>query len=181
MVLMVKVSIATLVLLWFWQPLVGEPTPPAVVKIEFRRAETAAREGLTEATVGGMKIYLHKSAEIANEDIADARATVDGKGAPEVEITFTKEGQKKVEKMTDQHMDKPLAILIDGKVVAAPTIRARISTSAVITGTFTKKEADRIASGISSPLKKCLTGVLFLAEFCPPPAPEPLAHPYAPP
>ena len=41
-----------------------------------------------------------------------------------------------------------LPILIDGKVVMAPTLRVAISTLAVITGDYTRAEADRIANGM---------------------------------
>ena len=49
---------------------------------------------------------------------------------------------------TQGHIGKPIAILVDGQVVTAPTVRAAISTTGVISGDFTKAEADRIAAGI---------------------------------
>ena len=42
------------------------------------------------------------------------------------------------------------AILIDGEVVMAPVIRSAISNSALITGTFTRADAERIADGIGT-------------------------------
>jgi hypothetical protein len=36
----------------------------------------------------------------------------------------------------------------DGQVVMAPTLRSPIGSSAVITGKFTKAEAERIANGL---------------------------------
>ena len=41
-----------------------------------------------------------------------------------------------------------MAILIDGQVVMAPVLRTPISASAVVTGNFTKAEAERIVNGI---------------------------------
>jgi len=41
-----------------------------------------------------------------------------------------------------------IAILIDGDVVSAPTLRDPISTSAVIDGHYTREEAERIVAGI---------------------------------
>jgi preprotein translocase subunit SecD len=42
-----------------------------------------------------------------------------------------------------------LAILLNGKVVAAPTVRDKITgETLVLSGKFTKEEADRIAVGL---------------------------------
>jgi preprotein translocase subunit SecD len=49
---------------------------------------------------------------------------------------------------TADHNGRPLAILIDGTVVAAPVVRGPISTSAVITGRYSDAEAERIVEGI---------------------------------
>jgi preprotein translocase subunit SecD len=39
-------------------------------------------------------------------------------------------------------------ILIDGEVVAAPVVRSAVGDSAVISGDFSRSEAERIAEGI---------------------------------
>jgi preprotein translocase subunit SecD len=124
--------------------------PPA--KLELRRAETKAAEGLTEAKVVGtdQKVYLHKEAELTDKDIAQARVVEDKQViGPMIEIVFTKEGQAKIGKLTGEHLDKPLAILFEGKVIAAPVVRAKLDgEKALFTGNFTKEEAEKIASSI---------------------------------
>ena len=49
---------------------------------------------------------------------------------------------------TAEHIGRPVAILIDGTVVMAPIVRSPIGDSAVISGQFTREEAERIAAGI---------------------------------
>jgi len=49
---------------------------------------------------------------------------------------------------TAGHIGRPVAILIDGRVVLAPTLRAIIADSAVITGSYTREEAERLAEGL---------------------------------
>jgi preprotein translocase subunit SecD len=122
------------------------PADKARVKVEIRRAEIEPADGLSEATVAGTndKVYLHKSAEITNEDIAEVRAAVDGKQKPVVEIVFTKEGAKKMAKLSEQHQKKHLAIMVDGKVISAPTMRARISERALIAGNFSKEDVEKL-------------------------------------
>lgn len=49
---------------------------------------------------------------------------------------------------TAAHLSRPVAILIDGKVVIAPVVRSAISSSAIITGDYSRVDAERIANGI---------------------------------
>jgi preprotein translocase subunit SecD len=120
---------------------------PPRAKVEFRRAETKAAEGLTEAKIAGSdtKVYLHKEVELTNDEIAQASAVEDKDKAPGVEIVLTKEGAKKAAKLSEDHKDKPVAILVDGKVIAALTVRDKFGEKVAITGNFTKAEAEKLA------------------------------------
>jgi preprotein translocase subunit SecD len=123
----------------------------AGVKFELRRAETKSAEGLTEATVTGTKskVYLHKEAPITNKDIARAEPRTDNGNKPAVQIVFTEEGRKKLAKLTEEHQGRPLAVMVNGKVICAPIVRDKISGGqAVVSGNFTMEEAESIAKGI---------------------------------
>src|SRR5262249_23300652 len=123
----------------------------AGVKFELRRAESKPAQDLTEATVAGTKtkVYLHRETAISNQDIAQAEATTDDTNKPAVSITFTEDGWKKMAKLMGEHQGKLLAILLDGKVIAAPIVRDPVTgNKAMISGHFTKAEAERIAKGI---------------------------------
>lgn len=132
-----------------WAGWLDETAKP---KIEFKRAETKNADGLTEAVVPGSreKIYLHRKADATSEDIAEARVGVDASFNPAIDILFTKEGARKMEALTEKHRDKPLAILIDGKVVSAPVIRDTVSARAQITGRFTKDEVEKLVKAINA-------------------------------
>ena len=128
------------------------PDEKPKVKVEFRRAETKNADGLTPATVAGTdeKIYLHPKADATDADIADARVGVDGACNPAIEVTFTKDGAKKMAALSEKHQGKPLAVLIDGKVVTAPVVRAKFSDRAQITGQFTKEEVEKLVKAINA-------------------------------
>lgn len=123
----------------------------AAVRFEVHLAEDAPAAGLREAVVGGAgrRIYLHEDAVVTNSDIAHAEVTT---GATEttfnVAITFNDTGTSKISRATASHLGKPLAGLIDGAVVKAPVLKGPITTSAVISGDFTRAEAERIVAGI---------------------------------
>jgi preprotein translocase subunit SecD len=125
----------------------------SLIKFEVRQAENKPAKGLTEAVVAGTKekVYLYKEAAITNKEIAEAQAATDNSNNPAIAITFTKDGQKKFAELTRQHQGKPLAILVDGKVLCAPTVRDEVSgDKAMISGSFTKEETEKIANGIKA-------------------------------
>ncbi len=121
--------------------------------LEMRLAESEPAAGLTEAPVSGtrQKIYLHSEAIVTGDDVVRARV-VSGPGGYSfnVAVTFSRAGSEKMAKATSGHLNKPLAILVDGEVVAAPVLEDPISTSAVITGNFQNDRAEAIASGLSA-------------------------------
>jgi len=123
----------------------------AAVKFEVRLAEDRPLPGLHEVKVSGSdrSVYLHSDVVITNGDISRADLVQGGDPSQfNVSVEFTAAGGQKMRSATEKHIGKPLAILLDGQVVMAPTIRSPISSSAVITGKFTKAEAERIVSGL---------------------------------
>ena len=100
-------------------------------------------------SLSGRRIYLHPETILTNSDIAAAQV-VPGNSASRfgVAVSLTRDGASKMFSATQSHIGKPIAILVDGQVVTAPTVRAAISTTGVISGDFTKIEADRIAAGL---------------------------------
>jgi hypothetical protein len=123
----------------------------AAVHFEVRLAETSPAAGLREVAIPGenRSIYLHSEAVVTNSDIART-AVIPGNTSSTffVDISFTPDGGRKMQIATEGHLGRPVAIMIDDKVVAAPTVRSVIGDAAVINGSFTRAEAERIANGI---------------------------------
>jgi hypothetical protein len=123
----------------------------AAVRFEVRLAEETPAAGLREIVVAGSSrtIYLHSETVVTNGDIARAHAVEDAtKGTYSVVVTFSEEGAAKMLRASRDHLGKPMAILVDGAVVAAPVVRSPISKAAVIGGDFTKAEADTMVAGL---------------------------------
>ena len=122
----------------------------AAMRFEVRLAEDNPANGLREAPVSGTrKIYLQQRAVVTNSDIARAEV-VQGATAStfNVSITLTADGAARMLRATQGHIGRPVAILLDGDVVMAPVVRSPISGSAMITGDYTRADAERIVSGI---------------------------------
>jgi len=125
-----------------------EDTTP--VTLEIRRAEFESSDGLQEATVEGttLKVYLHDAVELGNADIAKASPAVLEDKSSAISVTFTAEGRRKMAKLSREHHNRPIAIVVDGKVVMAPVMKDEIPDDALITGEFTPSQVDRIARGL---------------------------------
>jgi hypothetical protein len=129
----------------------AEPPDKSAVRVEFRLAETSRAEGLIEAPVAGTSqtIFLHKEPLLTNQDIADARVVLSELEEPAVDVRFVPAARQKMREATGAHRGKPIAILVDGRVVTAPIVTWQIGESARIQGAFSDEEAERIAKGLS--------------------------------
>ena len=131
-----------------WQ---GSVVVQAQMRFEVRLAEDRPGDGLVETQIDGSDqvAYLHPEIVVTNGDIAQS-SVVPGNGPAEfwISVEFTPAGTQKMRQATAEHVGRPVAILIDGEVVAAPRLRSPISTSAVISGDFGRAEAETIVDGI---------------------------------
>jgi len=155
--LAVSVSIIVIVIgtsffgLRAWSPFVRDLR--AAVLFEVRLAEDQPAPGLREAKVSGSDrlVYLHEEVIVTNSDIAEAEVVRSGNSSQYgVAVKFIASGAEKMRAATENHIGKPVAILIDGQIAIAPVVRTPIDTSAVISGNYTRAEAERIVNGIQS-------------------------------
>ena len=122
----------------------------AAVRFEVRLAEDQPAPGLREVKVSGSgrSIYLHDEVVVTNSDIAASRLVEDGPERYSISVEFNASGAEKMRAATGSHIGKPVAILLDGQVVMAPVLRDSLGASAMITGNFTRAQAERIVKGI---------------------------------
>jgi hypothetical protein len=135
-----------------WSPSVSNVQ--AAVRFEVRLAEDNPGPGLREAKMSDSSrpVYLHNKIIVTNSDISAVRVIESGSPSQySVGVEFTASGAEKMRAATAAHIGKPMAILLDGQVAMAPVIRSPISTFALITGHFTKTQAENLASGIRNP------------------------------
>lgn len=124
----------------------------AAIRFEVRLAESNPAPGLQKAYVAGSHryVYLHNKVIVGNNDISEVRAVQEGGPSQyAISINLNTAGADKMRQATQNHLEKPLAILLDGRVVMAPVIRSPVGASAMITGNFTRTEAERLAERIA--------------------------------
>ena len=79
-------------------------------------------------------------------------APAQGTGNPQWLINFEikEDFQNIFGSFTGERIGQPLAIVLDGEVLSAPTIQAQLSTGGVISGQFTEQEANTLALQLRS-------------------------------
>ena len=135
-------------------PGAGVDTPPGyevmTLDYEGRRGETSVEE-----------LFVKRIPEMGGKMISDSHARPDLYGKPEVILQFTKEGKVRFAEVTrgiaegGQRSGRlgRLAIVLDGKLYSAPTVKEEInSDSAQISGSFSDREAINLANVLNNPL-----------------------------
>jgi preprotein translocase subunit SecD len=91
-------------------------------------------------------ILLMKRTLMTGETLTDARTFRGDFGDPRVSIRFDSRGAREFADITGRYTQRRLAIVLDGVVYSAPTIRARIPNGeAYIEGSFTLDEANMLS------------------------------------
>ena len=67
-------------------------------------------------------------------------ATTDNLGRPAVGFRLDSPGGREMNRLTGPHVGEPMAIILDGQVYSAPTLRSQIGNQGVISGTFSEAE-----------------------------------------
>ncbi len=101
-------------------------------------------------------LYVQKKVLLDQTDLKSASViTNQPAGKPRIQITLTDAGAKRFAKVTHQNIGKRLAIIIDGRLYSAPTIKTEIRDGkAQITGNFSEQEANDLAAKINQSVTK---------------------------
>ncbi len=97
-------------------------------------------------------LYLVKEIPILNgEQVIDAKVAFDQSNQPIINFTLNSSGARIFGDFTSKSIGKRLAVVLDGKVYSAPSIRERIGGgSGQISGGFTITEAGNVAIALRS-------------------------------
>jgi preprotein translocase subunit SecD len=121
--------------------------PPGSVLLEADSQEESAAQ-----------YVVRKRVYVSGENLVDSQPTYD-QGRPVVSFRFDSIGGKRFGDVTKDNVGRPLAIVLDGKVISAPQIREPIlGGSGIITGSFSVQQANDLAvllraGALPAPLK----------------------------
>ncbi len=111
---------------------------------ELEEQGLALHAGVTGAE-NELFFITNADAPVTGESLSDARLTFDELGRPAVSFNFKGEGASKFGVLTEENIDKRLAIVLDEVIKSAPVIQERITSQGRITGDFTTDEAKDLA------------------------------------
>ena len=93
----------------------------------------------------GRFYVVEKRVMVSGELLDTAQASFDQNNRPAVSFTLNATGAKRFGRVTGANIGRPFAIVLDGKVVSAPTIQSQIFGNGQITGSFTVAETNELA------------------------------------
>ena len=109
-------------------------------------------------------VWVAPTAAIIAGDIQKAQPQVRADGDTVIAVTLTDAGAEKLRDFTRAQFNKPMAMLVDGKLVWAPLVRGEFSKETVLTGStghgLTPEEVTQIISALA------LTGQTIPFEVC---------------
>jgi len=100
--------------------------------------------GDPKRTEGGYYLVT-QVAPVTGKDLRDSRPSVDEWNNPAVSFSFNADGARRFAKLTAENINKPLGIILDGKIQEVATIEERISDSGILRGRFTQESAEDIS------------------------------------
>ena len=109
--------------------------------LEIRAASATAVQGWQRAErPNGEALWVSPETSATAADIAQSDARKEG-----VALVFTPDGARKMAALTKSQAGKPIALLLDGKVIWAPVVRSTIEREAMLSG-LSPEQAQRLAA-----------------------------------
>ncbi|MGH8092938.1 MAG: protein translocase subunit SecD [Chthoniobacterales bacterium] len=126
----------------------GKEVIPPEYRIETYKMQGAEGQKPTEE-----RLLVKKKADLGGDRVTESTAYYGNEGWT-VQLKFDSEGAKKFGQITEANVGHRFAIVLDGVIQSAPSIRTAIyGGDAIITGRFTEQEARGLASVLENPLQ----------------------------
>ena len=122
--------------------------------LEFKETATATatpvKTGTSTAAVDLQQTW--KNTELTGKNLKSATLKFNpNDGTPEVALKFDEQGSTMFANITERNVNKPVAIVLDGYTISAPTVNEKISGGeAVISGKFTVAEAKLLVQRLNT-------------------------------
>ncbi len=117
-------------------------------QLNFRLVEDSDEFGIDKlVSENGEELKVSKRIVMSGENLVDAQPNFNNQSnQPTVSFTLDRLGAQKFGRTTTDNVGKRLAIILDGKIISAPSINEPIiSGSGIISGNFTFQEATDLA------------------------------------
>ncbi len=131
----------------------NEPAIPALAtpRFQIRWVSDNATDGLAVQDSDGKTLILAQEILASESDVAEVASAPDENAPLQYHIIaqFKEVAAARIKESTTANKGKRLALLFDGKLLAAPVVRDTISSHAQITGRLSKTEADEFVAAFA--------------------------------
>jgi preprotein translocase subunit SecD len=96
-------------------------------------------------TPGTVYYVVRRVPPITGRDLRTAQPSLDQNNLPAVGFSLSRDGAIRFGQLTEQNINRQLAIILDNRVISAPVIQSRITDQGQITGGFDQQRAQDLA------------------------------------
>jgi preprotein translocase subunit SecD len=123
----------------------GGVTAPGTAKLEFRLIAKTDADGLKVPTWDGkVTMFVEKSAALTDRDVEQVKLSKAPDGKPAVALILDQTAKLTLEDITSKNIGRRIAVLVDGKIVMAPTIKEKIEGGHMTIAGFGEAETKAI-------------------------------------
>ena len=94
---------------------------------------------------GTVYYVVRRVPPITGRDLRTAQPSLDQNNLPAVGFSLSRDGAVRFGQLTEQNINRQLAIILDNRVISAPVIQSRITDQGQITGGFDQQRAQDLA------------------------------------
>jgi preprotein translocase subunit SecD len=98
----------------------------------------------TGGTAGAVYYVVKKVSAVAGNDLRNAQQSLDEFNRPAVAFTLKQDAAVRFGSFTEANIGRPMAIILDGRVMSVATIQGRITDSGQITGISREEMLDQV-------------------------------------
>ena len=98
----------------------------------------------TAGTAGSAFYVVKKVSAVAGNDLRNAQQSLDEFNRPAVHFTLKQDAAVRFGSFTEANIGRPMAIILDGRVMSVATIQGRITDSGQITGITREEMLDQV-------------------------------------
>jgi preprotein translocase subunit SecD len=126
----------------------------AQAQFSIRAASDQPVAGWTRMEYNNRAVWVSPTASLTSADIQRAEPSKTSDGATAVGVVFNDAGAKKMTDLSHAQLNNLIAMVLDGKVIFAPKVRAEIGAQALITGKTPSGLPADVAQGIVDSVNK---------------------------
>ena len=121
-------------------------------KLEFRLAWDEPGPNRTAATDpdDGRTLYMSTEPLLTGVDVMDALLVLDHLGQPAISITLHEDASNRLEAATGKHLDKPVVILVDDKILSTPIIKSPMRDSILLSGALPENTRKKLLESLGA-------------------------------